>query len=427
MTTIPFTLDFFAQHAINRRPTLHDIIHYVAWMGYIQETKYYPSTCLEAANNIEFAFANSRATYGKTQSTRLHAVCANAWSSQYTKEQQAWADKTEDHARWGTIHYEPNSWRRTWTPINVRQAKFDVEWRKTRVQNLMSLAAAYAKNNLPNVVNQKNSNGYSALHGAVYSGNLELVKLLLDAGAYPEGDLPVLYDYEFPPHNGPAVPRRALQPAHRSANCLQPFLHRKTTLTVAIEKNHGHIVAELVRRGHRLDISDFRGGLKPFERAIKTNALSCVKALLNAGVSTKGSLFHAIAIREDPTPMISLLCSFGADPNETDGYQRTPLMIAAGARPFGAYGQHLEHTIKPLVKVGTLINMRDHLGQTALFLAAAQDNVEIVKELLDCNIDTQLVDHFGNRAIDIVEDDKIKILLARADLKRRFKGSKKTR
>ena len=415
MTTIPFTLDFFAQHAINRRPTLHDIIHYVAWMGYIQETKYYPSTCLEAANNIEFAFANSRATYGKTQSTRLHAVCANAWSSQYTLKQQEWANKTEDHERWG---YGKG---KDWKPFNVRQAKYDVEWRKTRVLNLMSLAAAYAKNNLPHIVNQKNSNGYSALHGAVYSGNLELVKLLLDAGAYPEGDLPVLYDYELPPH------RRALQPAHRSANCLQPFLHRKSTLTVAIEHDHGHIVAELVRRGHRLDVSDFRGGFTPFERAIKMNALSCVKALLLAGVSTKGSLFHAIAIREDPTPMISLLCSFGADPNETDGYQRTPLIIAAGARPFGAYGQHLEHTIKPLVKAGTLINMRDHLGQTALFLAAAQDNVEIVKALLECGADTKIMDNEGNLPIDIAEDQEVKTLIARNDLKKRFKGSKRLR
>lgn len=438
MPSIPYTLDFFAQNAINRRPTLHDVIHYVAWMGYIQETKYYPSTCLEAANHVEFAYANSKATYGKSGCTRLHAVCANAWSSKYTMEQQEWARNTEDHARWGTIHYEPNSWKRTWRPMNVKQAKYDVEWRKTRVQTLMSLTAAYAKNNLADVINQKNSNGYSALHGAVYSGNLELVKLLLDAGAYPEGDLPLLYDDPpsvaeeegeevifFP---AAAPPRRALQPAHRSANCLQPFLGRKTTLTVAIEQDHGHIVSELILRGHRMDVSDFRAGRTPLQLAISSNKLNCVKALLSAGASPKGGLFHAIKINyADCEPMMRLLCNAGADPNEVDAQNRTSLMVAASARPTGAYGQKLENTIKPLVKLGALINMRDMLGQTALHLAVIRDNADTVKELLDCKINTQLVDHFGNRAIDIADDDEIKTLLARADLKKRFKGSKRIR
>lgn len=438
MPSIPYTLEFFAQHAINRRPTLHDVIHYIAWMGYIQETKYYPSTCLEAANNLEFAYANSRATYGKTQATRLHAVCANAWDSNYTQKQLDWARTTEDHNRWGTIHYEPNSWKRTWIPMNVKQAKYDVEWRQTRVLNLMTLAAAYAKNNLANVINQKNTKGYSAFHGAVYSGNLELVKLLLDAGAYPEGDLPLVYDDPpsvpedeeaevifYPPV---APPRRALQPAHRSANILQPFLGQKTTLTVAIEQDHGHIVTELLRRGHRMDVSDFRAGRTPLQLAISTNKLICVKALLLAGASPKGSLFYAIKINYgDCEPMMRLLCNAGADPNEVDNQQRTPLMVAASSRPRDAYGMKLQTKIKPLVNLGALINMRDMLGQTALHLAAIRYNEDTIKELLDCNINTQLVDHFGNRAIDIAEDDEIKTLLARADLKKRFKGAKRLR
>jgi len=405
-------------------------------MGYIQETKNYPSTCLEAANHVEFAYANSRATYGKTGMTRLHAVCANAWSSKYTMEQVNWARTTEDHARWGTIHYEPNSWRRTWTPINVRQAKFDVEWRQTRVQNLLTLAAAYAKNNLAAVVNQKNSNGWSALHGAVYSGNLELVKLLLDAGAYPEGDLPLLYDDPpqvvhddeaevifYPPV---ATPHRAVEPAHRSANILQPFLGRKTTMTVAIDEDHGHIVSELIQRGHRLTLSDFRAGRTPFEYAISTNKINCVKAFLAAGVSLKGCLFHAIKTT-DCVPMIKLLVAKGADPNETNSQQWTPLMVVAFARTTGAYGQHLDHLIEPLVAVGTLINMRDELGQTALFLAAARDNVETVKALLDAGADTQITNYLGNLPIDIADDQEVKMLIGRAELKKRFKGSKRLR
>jgi ankyrin repeat protein len=177
-----------------------------------------------------------------------------------------------------------------------------------------------------------------------------------------------------------------------------------------------------------MDVSDFRAGRTPLQLAISTNKLISVKALLSAGANPKGSLFHAIKINyADCEPMMRLLCNAGTDPNEVDNQQRTPLMVAASARPTGAYGQKLENTIKPLVKFGALIDMRDMLGQTALHLAVIRDNVDTVKELLDCNINTQLVDHFGNKAIDITEDDDIKTLLARADLKKRFKGAKQRR
>jgi ankyrin repeat protein len=428
----PKSLSDFAEFAIQRRPTIHDIIHYVAWMGYIDETKYYPSTCKEAANHIEFAYANSRATYGKTKSTRLHAVCANSWSSYDTKKQQEWARITEDHARWGTIHYEQNSWKRTWTPINVKQAKYDVEWRQTRVLNLMALVATYAKNNLPKIINQTNTKGYSALHAAVYSGNLELVKLLLDNGAYPEGHLPILWNSQLPVYfrgsvyfrNHPNILKigpgiRAKEPAHRCANLLEPYLNNTSTMTVAIRGNHGAILTELVLHGHRIDVSDVENDDNPISYAIKRNSLSCVQALLKLGVSTKGLIHKVINIYcSDCTAMISLLCKYGADVNETNELGQTALMLAVVLPP------NYKHVIKSLIQYGALINMRNDLGETALFTAVHHENTIMVKELLEYGADTNIRNNDGLLPKDITDNTEIEVLLARANLKRRFKHKK---
>jgi ankyrin repeat protein len=392
---------------IDKKPTLHDVIHYVAWMGYIDETKNYSSTCMEAANHIEFWYAHSRATYGKAKTTRLHAVCAGTWSSEFMRDSLEWARKTQDHERFG---YKTTNGIKL---FNVRHKKYEIKWRAERVPKLMALASAWSKINLANVINQSNTRGYTALHGAVYSGNMELVKLLLEAGAYPEGALPLLYQDD---PEAPAI--RSTLPAHRSSQILEHFLGSKTTLDIAIEQGYSSIAAELLRAGHRIDSTSERDGLKPIERAIRKNNRSLVQVLLHAGASLDDCIQHTFLI-EDPTLMIAFLCQQGVDVNATDSNGRSALLHAS---------RRYKNAIKPLVKNGAILDMRDHLGQTALFLAAANNYFEMVEELLENGANTQIVDNEGYLPIEVTEDNDIKILIARADLKRRFQyRSKKIR
>jgi ankyrin repeat protein len=391
---------------IDKKPTLHDVIHYVAWMGYIDETKNYSSTCMEAANHIEFWYAHSRATYGKTKTTRLHAVCIRAWPSDFMRESQEWARKTEDHERFG---YKT---KKGFELFNVRQKKYEIKWRAERVPKLMALAAAWSKINLAKVINQSNTRGYTALHGAVSNGNMELVKLLLEAGAYPEGALPLLYQDD---PEAPAI--HSTLPAHRSAQILEHFVDNRTTLDVAIIQGYTSIAAELIRAGHRIDICE-RDGLKPIERAIRKNNRSLVQVLLQAGASLDNCIEQTFYI-EDPTLMIAFLCQQGVDVNATDSNGRSALLLAS---------RRYKNAIKPLVKNGAIIDMRDHLGQTALFIAAANNYFEMVEELLENGANTQIVDDEGYLPIEVTEDKDIKILIARADMKRRFQyRSKKIR
>ena len=401
----------FTNFAIARKPTLHDVIHYVAWLGYIDETKNYSATCKEAMTHVEFWYAHSRATYGRSMSTRLHAVCANAWSSKYTRQETEWARTVKDHERWSWVT------EKGLKMLSVRKVKFDIAWRATRVQQLLDLSTTWARNNGPVVINTENKHGWTALHAAAYSGNVELVRLLLDAGAYPEGGLPTLVDGST-----------GAFPAHRCANIMAMVPSKKTPLHAAIDGvqwksaglGHSDCIRLLIERGHRMNLcySDD----SPIQYAVKKNRLDCVRALVESGAETDGCLERVCSYKEGERECINIityLCDNGADVNSiintksrprTDGY--TALMYAAET--------NYAYVVKHLIKCGAILNMRDAFGQTALYIAASLDKYDNVKALLDAGASTKIACDEGLIPLDVANTSEIKCVIARADLARRF-------
>jgi ankyrin repeat protein len=89
-----------------------------------------------------------------------------------------------------------------------------------------------------------------------------------------------------------------------------------------------------------------------------------------------------------------------------------------------------KHVIKSLIQYGALINLRNDLGETALFTAVHHENTIMVKELLEYGADTTIRNNDGLLPKDITDNTEIEVLLARANLKRKFKykaGLKQTR
>ena len=396
-----------------RKPTLHDVIHYVAWLGYIDETKNYSATCKEAATHVEFWYAHSRATYGRSISTRLHAVCSNAWSSKYTREQTEWARTVKDHERWGWVT------EKGLKMFTVRKAKIDIAWRSTRVQQLLDMSTAWARNNGPVVINKENKHGWTALHAAAHSGNVEHVRLLLDAGAYPEGGLPTLADGST-----------GVEPSHRCANMLDPTMKKATVLHAALDGaqwqsaglGHADCIRLLVARGHRVDLQ--YNDRSPLQHAVYRRLFDCVRALVEAGADTDGCLAeacsHAGGGREH---IIKYICAEGVDVNSvinTKWHPRaegfTPLMYAAEASCVSI--------IKQLIVCGAILNMRNTDGKTALYIAASADNLDNVKALLNAGASTRLACDAGLLPADVTNSSEIKCTIARADLARRFKKRK---
>ncbi|KAK6640940.1 hypothetical protein RUM44_012638 [Polyplax serrata] len=91
---------------------------------------------------------------------------------------------------------------------------------------------------------------------------------------------------------------------------------------------------------------------------------------------------------------VQYLLQYGADVNATDKYRMTALMYAV---------QTLNHTVVDflLTVPGLMINLQDKEGSSALFYAVINNNLELVKKLVDAGSDTTLIDRYGRTVLNI--------------------------
>lgn len=177
----------------------------------------------------------------------------------------------------------------------------------------VALKAALAQGAQANAVDEL---GRTALLLVAGTGDLESARLLLRAGAEPDG------------RDGPLTP-----------------------LGAAALRGHAPMVRLLLARGARVDAAAPQG-LTPLQHAVKLNHLAVAELLLKAGASTtvldrsgEGLLVNAISA--DRPDMLALLLRHGLNPNRPDAdglsalywarqLQRehlVPLLTQAGADP----------------------------------------------------------------------------------------------
>ena len=72
---------------------------------------------------------------------------------------------------------------------------------------------------------------------------------------------------------------------------------------------------------------------------------------------------------------------------------------------------HVE-IVKLLIKLKADVNIADHEGQTPLHYACACGHAGIAKLLLDNKANHKIKDNEGEMAIDLVEDEEVKMLFA---------------
>ena len=89
--------------------------------------------------------------------------------------------------------------------------------------------------------------------------------------------------------------------------------------------------------------------------------------------------------------MLELFKSKGADLNERDSFNQSPLFYACRD------GQ--VECIKKMICFNADVNQRDQVRQTALFYAAREGNTEVVQALLDYGADVNLYDNKRQTAL----------------------------
>ncbi|WP_133406345.1 ankyrin repeat domain-containing protein [Parashewanella tropica] len=205
--------------------------------------------------------------------------------------------------------------------------------------------------------------GSTALHLAADHGHSAVVALLIKSGATP-----TLCDF-----NG------------------------LTPLQIACTSGHLQVVETLLE--HETENIDWQDslGYTPLMHATRTGNPSIVKALLkhtkNVNLSTHhGKTALHIAIFQGSTEVIELLKSAGAEVNAKTEVGKTPLHFAARDHQFTTAKALLENA-------NANADIQDSHGETPLMIVAKDGDIELAKLLISHTTDINLVNHSGQSAL----------------------------
>lgn len=216
----------------------------------------------------------------------------------------------------------------------------------------------------PEILKAKDRYGFTLLHQAVFSGNLDVVRYLIAKG----GDIEA-----------------------------KAFPYAWTPVFLASLKGHPQIAEELIKSGVRIDAKD-RRGRSPLHLAAQKGQKELVELLLRYGTD----VFSRDAGGMTPLHMAglcgrldtaALLIAKGADTKAKDFAGQTPLHQAS----FGGD----KNTAELLIAKGAEVNERDSKGETALHLAAFCGHEEIVELLIERGAKPHIKNIHGETPLDI--------------------------
>jgi len=222
----------------------------------------------------------------------------------------------------------------------------------------------------------------TALEEAVETGNLEIVRILLRAGANVNT---------------------------RNEVGLTPLMFIRDNATP-------QLIRELISAGGYINARDESGGTSLMAAAAESK-YEVVKELIDAGASVgsknaNGGTALIFAAGNGDSRIAKLLIDLGEDVNARDNDGNTPLMFAAE--------EGEAETVKFLLSFNAEVNAVDNNGQSALLRVAASSDIESATALLNAGADLSLRDKDGRTALAVARAAKqeamIKLLESRGAL-----------
>lgn len=221
-------------------------------------------------------------------------------------------------------------------------------------------------------VNSKNGSGDTPLHFAVSTNNLEIAKLLIIHGAnvdtpFPEGDTPINRAM-----SGNKTQLASLLLARGAKLDVNPPSQLSELHWAAGEGNR-ELVTKLLQHGARVNAKD-QAGETPLRFAVRRGHYDIAKELIangadvNATSSSGYPLTHAIRDRD----MLQLLLKSGTNTAVKDRNGTTLLGSLTDSKTLTAL----------VLSLGADVDVKNDLGNTALHIAVAKGQHDVVKILL---------------------------------------------
>ncbi|KAI7919212.1 ankyrin repeat and SOCS box protein 7 [Pyricularia oryzae] len=258
----------------------------------------------------------------------------------------------------------------------------------------------------------KDEEGWTPLEAAAHTGNVDIVNLVIGAGAKVDGDEGILSDTSLTPL------QRAIMGDHLdAAKCLWEHgadLNKKmrsgaTALEVAVRSNRVGVLKWILEQGASFKFINTESLCSVFETAAQRRFVDVMHELVAGGVFQicprgEPGTGRARATKWDDDHLVMLAYSGDADRvryrlAEASGC--TELTIGEALHAASAMG-HLE-TVRALLngRRRARINARDATGRTALHYAANRLHAAVVDLLVDAGADVSLEDDAGSTPIDL--------------------------
>lgn len=282
-------------------------------------------------------------------------------------------------------------------------------------------------------INAANAKGRTPMHFAAKSENIEICKMLIDAGAnvnLEDNDELTVVHFAIESNNYPIINMlllskklqleldNKLTPLHAAAmldrtQIMQLLLERangnyylniqddidvteqiintrdqfsETPLILAVSAQQESATLLLLEHGAELNARTDKGRTAIFQ-AIEKQDLNLLQILLkyqanvNIGDNDNITPLHWASTFEN-SQILAELINYGADINAQNILGITPLMFAICASQKDA--------ILILIKHGANLNLTNIEGETALFVAIQTQDIDIIKILLECGANTNI-------------------------------------
>ncbi|XP_068455425.1 ankyrin repeat and death domain-containing protein 1B-like [Clinocottus analis] len=281
-------------------------------------------------------------------------------------------------------------------------------------------------------VDQRDKHGVAPIHLAAWFGSLDIMKLLVQAGAEQkvenEEGLNILHCAAINNHTEIAeyiindLQMKELdkddQSGHRAFalaadhGCLEmmdilivPYdmgttkanKNGDTPLHLAAKNGHSDAVYSLLQSFDTRDEVNMKGETALYLAAENSHE-ECVLILLEAGcnpnilTTDKCSALHPVSERGD-MPLVQLLLDYKAYTDSQNQHLEAPIHLAVK-------NSHIP-VIHSLLTAGCNINVADKRSQTAMHLAAELARIEVVEMLLKARLDLTLQDRQGKTALGV--------------------------
>ncbi|XP_055322540.1 transient receptor potential channel pyrexia isoform X2 [Sitodiplosis mosellana] len=248
-------------------------------------------------------------------------------------------------------------------------------------------------------VNCTDNKGRSALHLACSTGNLCIVKLLINRGA-------LVNQWDF---------AKKITPLHCACNacsveCVKCLINNKaqvnagiekrSALHIAVEKNSIACVEVLLKNGANPNTPQVYTET-PLHTAASLGNIHCMKLLLAHGADVRSQFgkkrmtaLH-LAAEDDYTECVKILLEHGANVNAKNIEGKTPLHLACLSQ--------CAETVEILIENGADVNATYTEGRSALHAAIVKESkcLDCTRNLLLAGVDVNRADNYGYTPLHI--------------------------